>query len=299
MKRNEWRYSFKAGLHGLKRHPLLSIAATTTLALMLFLMSTFAAISMNANHLSKIASQQPPIEITMQISATNEEIIALADFIQNYEHIQEAEVHTPEDNFEQFKQDMGKDELWKDFNFRLYIPYTFSVRLAEPAHGPEFRDQVRSFSGVKEVLMESQLMSMLDSVKGWTRRVGVIVFIILAVAASVVMANTVRIAALSRAREIHIMKYVGSTKAFIRTPFIIEGVVIGLLGALVASAAGILIYGQVVAYLNPASAAFDPNQFMLLPAGSVACNILGINLLTGIGLTMLVSAVSIRKYAKV
>ncbi len=299
MKKNEWRYAFKAGFQGLRRHPLLSIAAITTLALMLFLMSIFATLSMNANHLSKVASQQPPIEITMQVSASNDEIVRLADYLQNHEYVEDVQVNTPEDNFEQFKLDMGKEELWKDFNYRLYIPYTFSVRLTEPAYGQTFGDEVRSFPGVKEVLMESELMTMLDSVKGWTRRVGVIMFVILAVAASVVMANTVRIAALSRSKEIHIMKYVGSTKAFIRTPFIIEGVIVGLTGALVASVAVILIYGRIVSRLNPASAVFDESQFMLLPANQMATLVLLINLVTGIALTMVVSAISVRKYAKV
>jgi len=299
MKKNEWRYSFKAGFQGLRRHPLLSIAAITTLALMLFLMSIFSALSMNANHLSKVASQQPPIEITMQVSATNEEIVSLAEFLQGHEFVEDIEVNTPEDNFEQFKQDMGKEELWKDFDYHLYIPYTFSIRLSEPSYGTSFGEEVRDYPGVKEVLMESELMTMLDSVKGWTRRVGVIMFVILAVTASVVMANTVRIAALSRSREIHIMKYVGSTKAFIRTPFIIEGVVIGLTGALVASVAAILIYGRIVARLNPAGAVFDESQFMLLPANKMAASILLVNLVTGIALTMIVSAISVRKYAKV
>lgn len=299
MKRNEWRYSFKAGFQGLRRHPLLSIAAITTLALMLFLMSTFSVLSMNANHLSKVASQQPPIEITMQVSASNEEIISLANFLQNHAYIEDILVHTPEDNFEQFKRDMGKDELWKDFNYRLYIPYTFSIRLTDPAYGDTFDEEVRAFPGVKEVLMESELMTMLDRVKGWTRRVGVIVFVILAVTASVVMANTIRIAALSRSREIHIMKYVGSTKAFIRTPFIIEGVVIGLTGALVASLAAVLIYSRLVARLNPASTVFDESQFMLLPTNRMTATVLVVNLVIGIALTMIVSAFSVRKYAKV
>jgi cell division transport system permease protein len=194
---------------------------------------------------------------------------------------------------------MGKDELWKDFNYHLYIPYTFSIRLTEPSYGPAFADETTAFPGVKEVLMESELMTMLDSVKGWTRRAGVIMFVILALAASVVMANTVRIAALSRSREIHIMKYVGSTKAFIRTPFIIEGVIIGLTGALVASVTSILVYGRIAARLNPASAVFDESQFMLLPTSRMATTVLLINLVTGIALTMLVSAISVRKYAKV
>ena len=85
MKKNEWRYSFKAGFQGLRRHPLLSIAAITTLALMLFLMSAFVAFALNAILLSEIASQQPPIEISMALSAEQAEIDIVEDFLQDNE----------------------------------------------------------------------------------------------------------------------------------------------------------------------------------------------------------------------
>ena len=297
MKHHEWRYSIKAGLQGLVRHPLLTVAAVTTLALMLFLMSAFVAISMNANHLSKIAAQQPPIEISMRVGADLEEVTALAEFLQEHEMVQDFEIFTPKQNFQQFMDDMGKDDLWKDFDYTLSIPYTFSIRLTDPAYGALFEEEVMEFRGVQEVLMESQLMSLLTSIKGWTRRVGILVFIILAVTAAVVMANTVRIAVLSRSREINIMRYVGSTNAFIRTPFVVEGGVIGVSGALVASLTSALIYGRLTTLLNPAPG--EAATFYLLPAGSLSATLLLLNLVIGVLLCVTVSILSVRKYARV
>lgn len=299
MKRNEWRYSLKAGLLGLIRHPLLTVAAVTTLALMLFLMSAFVAVSMNANHLSKIASQQPPIEIVMKIGSSADEITDLAGFLEEHEMVQDLRIFTPQENFEQFKEDMGKDELWKDFDYSQSIPYTMSVRLTDPAYGESFEEEVTAYGGVQEVLMESQLMSLLDSIKGWTRRIGIIVFIVLAVTSAVVISNTVRIAVLSRSREINIMKYVGSTNAFIRTPFIVEGTVIGITGALISSVIAALIYSRLVVRLNPDPLAQSANKFALLPASSVTAILFGLNLAIGILLCVIVSAISVRKYARV
>ena len=298
MKHHEWRYSIKAGLQGLIRHPLLTVAAVSTLALMLFLMSGFVAISMNANHLSRIAAQQPPIEISMRVGADVDQVTELAEFLANNAMVQEYEIFTPQMNFQQFMEDMGKDDLWKDFDYSLSIPYTFSLRLTDPAYGESFESEVMEFQGVKEVLMESQLMSLLNSIKGWTRRVGIVLFIILALTAAVVMANTVRIAVLSRGREINIMRYVGSTNAFIRTPFIVEGAVIGVVGALLASLAAALIYGRLVVRLNPTSGD-SAASFYLLPAASVSGNLLALNLGIGILLCVVVSALSVRKYARV
>lgn len=293
MKKHEWFYSFKAGFQGLRRHPLLTAAAVTTLSLMLFLLGAFTAISMNANHLSAIAAQQPPIEITMLVSAQYEEVDELAQYLHSHSHVQELVITTPRQNFEQFKEDMGKEELWRDFDYTLSIPYTMSVRLDDPGYGETFREEVMEFTGVKEVLMESRLMALLDTVKSWIRRVGILVFAVLAVTSAVVVANTVRIAVLSRSREINIMKYVGSTNAFIRTPFIVEGAVIGLAGTFFSSLASALLYNRLLQSFG------GQGTFSLLSGPEVISRLIMVNALTGVLLCVLVSALSVRKYARV
>lgn len=299
MKRNEWRYSIKTGFQSLGRHPLLSIAAMTTLALMLFLMGTFVSFSLNANHLSKIASQQPPIEISMRLGAEQADLNLIEDFLKNCELVQMYEMRTPLENYEEFKEELGKDELWKDFDYKTYIPYTVNVRLVDPAFGDEFKQEIEEFPAVHEVMMESQLMDFLDDIKQWTSRVGLIVFVILALIATVVMANTVRIAALSRSREINIMKYVGATNRYIRIPFIVEGAIIGLVGALIASFSASLLYNEVVKRFSPDSLTLAASRYALLPTGRVTLILFAINLLIGMTLCTVISAISVRKYAKV
>lgn len=299
MKRNEWRYSIKTGFQSLGRHPLLSIAAITTLALMLFLMSAFVAFSLNANHLSKIASQQPPIEISMTLGVEQPDLDLMNDFLYNSELVQTFEMRTPLQNYDQFKEDLGKDELWKDFDYKTYIPHTFNVRLNDPAMADEFEQAINDFPAVHEVMMESQLMVFLDGVKRWTGRVGIIVFIVLTLIATVVMVNTVRIAALSRSREISIMKYVGATNRYIRIPFVVEGAMIGLVGALLASFSASLLYSRVVKKLSPDVLTLATSRYTLLPSGHVTFTLFMINLLTGIMLCTIISAISVRKYAKV
>ncbi len=298
MKHNEWRYSIKTGFQSLGRHPLLSIAAITTLALMLFLMSAFVAFSLNANHLSRIVAQQPPIEITMRIGAEQAELDSIEDYLKSSELVQMYEMKTPTQNYQEFVERLGKDALWKDFDYKTYIPYSFNVRLLDPATGEAFEKDIEEFPGVHEVMMESQVMKFLDSVKYWTARVGVIVFVVLVLIATLVMANTVRIAALSRSREINIMKYVGATNSYIRIPFIVEGAVIGLVGALLASLASSLLYNQ-ISQLNPNLMTPTASRYALLPSGQVTLILFGINFLIGITLCVLISAVSVRKYAKV
>ncbi|MDD2363535.1 MAG: hypothetical protein PHZ16_01845, partial [Eubacteriales bacterium] len=117
MKVNEFRYSIKSGFRNLGRHPFLLFASVTTLALMLFLLSIFVAFSLNATSLSEIASQQPPITISMRVQADDSSITQMRDFLSSRsEDIVEYVEFTPAMNFASFKEDMGKEELWEDFS---------------------------------------------------------------------------------------------------------------------------------------------------------------------------------------
>ncbi|MGI6157888.1 MAG: cell division protein FtsX [Saccharofermentanales bacterium] len=299
MKKHTWQYALKSGVSGLAAHPLLSFAAITTLALMLFLVSAFLVISINANHLSEIAAQQPPIEATMRLGVSADELAAVESFLDAQDYVLEYQIISPRENFEQFKEDIGKDELWDDFDYEATIPYTVSVRLRDPAEGERFERDLRQLPAVADVMMESTLMGFLERVKTWTGKVGLIVFIVLALIASVVMFNTMRISVFSRSEEINIMKYVGATHAYIRVPFIVEGTIIGVAGALLASTVVAILYNRLVVRLNPATMSATAAEYALLPSASMTATLFGVNLAIALVLCIGISSISVRKYAKV
>ena len=120
--------------------------------------------------------------------------------------------------------------------------------------------------------------------------------------ATVVANNTVRIAALSRSREINIMKYIGATNKYIRIPFIVEGATIGMVGALLASLFASLLYNELVKKFSPdslGSMTLGASRYALLPTGRITLILFLLNLLVGVTLCTVISAVSVRKYAKV
>lgn len=300
MKVNEFRYSIKSGFRNLGRHPFLLFASVTTLALMLFLLSIFVAFSLNATSLSEIASQQPPITISMRVQADDSSITQMRDFLSSRsEDIVEYVEFTPAMNFASFKEDMGKEELWEDFSIEDNIPYTFNVRLADPGEGEEFKSNVEAMPDVYEVLMESEVMSFLDKVTRWTNRIGFIVFIVLSVVSALIVANMIRVAVLSRSHEINIMKYLGATKGFIQLPFIIEGLVSGFIGALLASLASGLLYVYVQGRFDSGLSSISSGVFSLLPNSTVIRTITLINMGVAFVLCLVASMLSVRKHSNV
>lgn len=300
MKVNEFRYSIKSGFRNLGRHPFLLFASVTTLALMLFLLSIFVAFSLNATSLSEIASQQPPITISMRVQADDSSIEQMRNFLSSRsEDIVEYVEFTPAMNFASFKEDMGKEELWEDFSIEDNIPYTFNVRLADPGEGEEFKSNVEAMPDVYEVLMESEVMSFLDKVTRWTNRIGFIVFIVLSVVSALIVANMIRVAVLSRSHEINIMKYLGATKGFIQLPFIIEGLVSGFIGALLASLASGLLYVYVQGRFDSGLSSISSGVFSLLPNSTVIRTITLINMGVAFVLCLFASMLSVRKHSNV
>lgn len=300
MKVNEFRYSVKSGFRNLGRHPFLLFASVTTLALMLFLLSIFVVFSLNASNLSEIASQQPPITISMRVQAEKSSIEQMRNFLSSRsEDIVEYAEFTPAMNFASFKEDMGKDELWEDFSIEDNIPYTFNVRLADPGEGEEFKSNVEAMPDVYEVLMESEVMSFLDKVTRWTNRIGFIVFIVLSVVSALIVANMIRVAVLSRSHEINIMKYLGATKGFIQLPFIIEGLVSGFIGALLASLASGLLYVYIQGRFDSGLSNISSGVFSLLPNSSVIGTITLINMGVAFVLCLVASMLSVRKHSNV
>ena len=298
MKKSEWRYALKAGFSGLGRHPMLVLAAVSTLAFMLFLMSAFVAVSLNARNFSKIAAKQPPIEVSLKIGVSDDELDEARYFIDTNEKVQEYKMLTPEENYAYFVESMGKEDLWDDFDYNAYIPYTFNIRLNDPDYAESFKTELERLPGVREVLMETQVMTTLKKIERWTARISIIATIILAVIVTLVMMNTVRVSVLSRSREINIMEYVGATNTYIRVPYIVEGAAIGFIGALLASFAVALLYNYIVERFGKSSI-IASSAFSFIPASQMTGIIFVINIVTGILLCVLISALSVRKYARV
>jgi cell division transport system permease protein len=298
MKKSEWKYALKAGFVGLGRHPMLALVAISTLAIMLFLMSAFVAISLNARKFSEIAAKQPPIEVSLKIGVSDHDLETVQTFVDTHEKVQEYKMLTPEENYAYFVESMGKEDLWDGFDYEAYIPYTFNIRLNDPDYAESFKTELEQLPGIREVLMETQVMTALKKIERWTGRISMIASIILAVIVTLVMMNTVRVSVLSRSREINIMKYVGATNNYIRVPYIVEGATIGFIGALIASFAVALLYNYIVERFSR-STIIASSAFSFISASQMTGIIFVINIITGILLCVLISAISVRKYARV
>jgi cell division transport system permease protein len=291
-----YRHSLREVFRNLIRHPLVTLASVTTMTLMLMLLGAFVAISLNARHMVELAGQKPPVEITMNIGVEQTDLDRLTQVLSQDDNVVEFEMFTPEQNLEIFKQAMEKEELFEDFSAE-YIPYTYTVRLDDPSGGEEFEKKISGLPGVREVSLEQAVMEFLNKAIRWVNYATVLAFAVLGVVSFFIISNMVRIAVLARSEEIGKMKYVGATNWYIRVPYILEGAIVGMLGALISTLIIWVTYTQLYVRFMPTVSA--DSILSMLPASDLTGSIMLITLLIGTGVGSLGSSLSVRRHIRV
>lgn len=291
-----FRHSITEGFNNFVRHPLVTLASITTIALMLFLLGSFTVFSFNARQMMARAGEQPPVEITLEIGVTEAQIEAIKQDLAGNPNVKEFQIYTPEENFAAFKANLGQDELFADFTAD-YIPYTFAIRLHDPAGSRDFEAHMNGMSGVRKVDLEIVVMEFLSKAIVGVNYATLIAFVILGVISFFIISNMVRVAVFARGDEINIMKYVGATNWYIRVPYILEGAVAGFFGGFLAWLVIYLIYSRLFGLFMATTKPTDVLA-MISPA-SISPKILWLNLTLGIGVGSIGSAVSVRRYIKV
>ena len=290
--------SVKEGLVGIVRHPLVTIASITTILLMLLIMCSFFIFSADARFIMRKLGQQPPIEIYMELNADANNINFLAEALQSDSRIKEVQLRSPKENYDYFKKNLGESgSILDDFDYNMYLPYTFNVQLTDPSFADELCSALETYPDVSKVARESNVMSFLIRAKHVVNLVSVIAFAVLFVIALFIISNMVRISVYSRADEIEIMKFVGATNFYIRMPYVIEGGLVGLISALCAWGITCLAYNQL--YVRMMST-IDINSFYaILPLQNVMWMVLLISCLIGVLIGSIGSGISVRKYIRV
>ena len=290
--------SIKEGVLGIVRHPLVTMASITTIMLMLIIMGAFYMFSVNARRIMTKLSQRPPIEIYMVLQCTDEQREFVSSKLSSNPDIIDFTMASPEENYENFKSNLGSSSsILDDFDYNMYLPYTFSIRLDDPSLADQVCAEIATYSGVSKVAQESSVMNFLTRASRIVNITTAVSFVVLFVIALFIISNMVRISVYSRANEIEIMKFVGATNNYIRLPYVTEGAIVGLFSALTSWAIVTIVYHQVY---DRAMRSIDPSSFYALATTrSIMWHELVILVVMGLIIGAAGSGISVRKYIRV
>lgn len=240
---NSARYILRETAHSMKRNPWLSIASVLTVMVSLVILGFSVFFLANASNMAKSFESQLEIATFVKSSATSAEVQALQSQIQGMQGVASVTLVTKDQALIDFGKTMGgsQSNLVTDLGGTNPFPDKLTVKATDPQNVKALADSVSALLGVDKVRYGQGYVDKLLKFTQWLRWIGLGVVAAFGVAAIVLISINVKMNVFSRRREIQIMKLVGASNSFVRWPFLIEGLALGLVGG--ALAAGIVGMG--------------------------------------------------------
>lgn len=231
MRVRTFKYFFKESFTSLIRNRWMSLASIGAVASALIVFGSFLLLSVNFDYILKDVESQVEITAYLEDSVEQESIAKLNRDIAAISEVKEIKFISKEEAIEEFKEQVGKELLEGIEN---PLPNSFRIKVNDPHEVAAVAEKIERFAGIEEVKYGKGIVEKLFNIIYWLRMIGLGIMIVFACVSIFIISNTIRLTVFARRREISIMKYIGATDWFVRWPFLIEGMILGLIGSLVA-----------------------------------------------------------------
>lgn len=283
----------EAGL-GVWRNGWMTLASVTVVVLTLLILGSFIAVNLNIVEITNSIKDQVELIVYLEDEVDADE---LREQIMQFPRIQQLIYVSKEDALDRMREQLG-DGITEALDGRNPLPASFEIQAIDPEDIPALALSIGVLPGVEGVDYGQQVVEKLFQFTRVLQVFGLIVIVSLAVMALFLIANTIKLTVFARRKQIGIMKFVGATDWFIRWPFILEGVFLGLLGALISYL--VVFYGYGFLYFRASAWLYE--NFLSVSMASpeqVGMELLKILFALGAGIGALGSGISVRKFLKV
>ncbi|CBL23521.1 ABC transporter permease [Blautia sp. 2744] len=294
-------YTLKQGVKNIKRNWMFSLASIITMAACIFLVGVFYSLVTNVDNIAHKVEQEVPVTVFFDEGTTDEQMQEVGNLIQARPEVERVEFESGDQAWQNFKDKyfQGSDAAdgFKDDN-PLVNSSNYQVYLNQIEKQTELVNYIQSLEHVREVNQSEQAANTLGSFNKLVSYASIIIIAILLLISIFLISNTVSVGISVRKEEIGIMKYIGATDAFVRAPFVLEGMVLGVIGAAIPLAALYFLYNTAVEFVltkfNVLTGVVD-----FIPVWQIYQVLLPIGLLLGIGIGFIGSIWTTRKHLRV
>ena len=232
MKFRSIKYFFSEAFSGVIRNRLMSVASIGTVAACIFMIIISYCALTNVNYMLTQIEESIGISIFLEDDADADTVLALNDQLVTMEYVDSVRYISSEEALDEMKQSWDAEDILSGFD-ETNNPLTgsFEVNLTDISHQSEVVEKIEQLDGVRKIRSSETETEFLVKLSHFLRIFGGVLILALAAISVVIITNTIKLSVFTRRTEISIMKYVGATDWFIRWPFIIEGIIIGIVGA--------------------------------------------------------------------
>ena len=295
-------YSLKQGLKNIGRNMLFSLASIATIAACIFLFCLFYAIVGNVRHSAEMAETTVGITVFFDEGLDESSILAIGDQIQAREEVERVTYTSAQEAWETFKTKYFEDmeELAAGFadDNPLADSASYEIFLKDISLQEEFVAYLTSIDGVRKVNYSNSAVAALENINKIIGLLSAAIIGVLLAVAVFLISNTISVAAAFRKQENQIMKLIGATNWMIRAPFLVEGVIIGLIGSILPLAGIYVLYQKAVMYID-ANYRIMTGIFQPMPIADLFPSMVGVALTLGVGIGFFASFFTMRKHLKV
>lgn len=302
MKISTFFYCCGQGIKNIKRNKLFSLASVGTIAACIFLMSIFYSVIANFQHMVKEAENSVCVTVFFIDGSSEERIQEIGRLIEKRVEVSRIEYTSPEQAWEEFSQDYFSDdpslaEGFKDDN-PLVNSGNYKIYLNDLTMQDSLVTYLYSIDGVRKVNDSPTTANFLTDFGKMVGYISAAIIIVLLAVGIFLISNTVMIGITVRKEEIRIMKLIGATDFFVKAPFIVEGIIIGVVGAIIPILILMMIYEKVIVYMLEQFQSFT-SQISFISQSDIFKMVIPMALLVGAGIGFLGSKITIRKHLKV
>lgn len=299
MKYNIFGYLIGEGFGNVFKNKKSTGASLMIMCATMIIFGIFLILGENINHFVSEVESAQGIQVFINNDATQEQIDEIGEKIRKLDGVSTVEFKSKDAALNQMKEKFGdKQDLLAGYEENNIFPASYVVTLTDLNKSKDVQNQILTFDNIKKITSKDETVTTLINLANGIKIVTGIILILLVVISIFIIANTIKLTVHARRKEISIMKYVGATNGFIRWPFIVEGMIIGVFASVISITIVGIAY-SIIAEKMVSSQFMQVINMSLVTFGDMFNSIIFVYMLLGIGIGALGSVISMRKYLKV
>lgn len=290
------------GLANVYKNKWMSLASIVMVNISLMILGLVLLLAVNLGSNLDTARRELEIIVFMEVEATPFELTDMEQWLQTQQDADIVSVwrhETKEEAFALYSEDMKN--VNQEIMTAEYMPDSYYAKLTDPESSTAFLEELAKLDGISPdgIAYPREILDKLDGVVGIANMITIAVLVLMIIVSVFIISNTIRLTVYARRREIGIMKYVGAKDWFIRLPFIVEGLAIGLLGGLLSYILTAQMYGFIQRMVNAALVSNNLSIFQLVGFAMVSARFFAVFVLFGMSIGAAGSLISVRKHLNV
>lgn len=303
MRLSSFVYVIKQGFKNIWHNMMFSLASIATMIACISLFSLFVAVLMNLDSVVKNVEQEVGVTVLFDDGLPQEQIDLIGEQIRQYDGVVAIEFTSAEEAWEEFQKEYFADnpemaETFKDDN-PLINSSSYTVQIDEIEKQNDLVSYIESLQGVSKVNQSAAAVNTLSSFNKLVAYASLVIICILLIVSVFLISNTVTVGINVRKNEIAIMKWIGATDIFVRSPFIVEGVILGLVGAVIPLGIFYLVYEKVIGFILEKFSILSSLSDATVSVGALFHVLLPAGLIMGVGIGLIGSIITVRKHLRV